>query len=139
MIQAGGQYGGAPGGGFGAPLGAPGGGMGSGGGGPRGEMRNPVMVLVISMICCVYGFIQLWSMLSELKEYTRDESFAPWQVLIPVLNIYFLFIKVPEQVNKAKQMAGSRNPQNAGILLYILIPYFALAKDLNEVWDPNAS
>lgn len=124
-----------------APM-MPAGGFGGGGmsnNRPRGEMRNPVMVLVLSMLCCFYALFALWSMLSELQNYTNDEDFQPWHIFVPILGIYFLWVKVPEQINKAKQMAGSRNPQNAGIVLYIFIPYFALAKDLNEVWDPNLS
>jgi hypothetical protein len=59
-------------------------------------------------------------------------------MFIPLLNYYFLWVKVPEQVTKAKQMAGSRNPQSAGIVFYIFLPLYALSKDLNEVWDPNS-
>ncbi len=58
-------------------------------------------------------------------------------MFIPLLGIYFMVVKVPEQVARAKQMAGSRNPQPGNIALYILIPQFALAKDLNEIWDPT--
>ena len=111
--------------------------MAAGGGGPKGQTRNPVSTLIISMLCCVYGLIQMWSMLNELQQFTRDDEFKPWYMFIPVLSIYFLWIKVPEQVTKAKQMAGSRNPMAQGIVLYIFLPYYALAKDLNEVWDPT--
>jgi hypothetical protein len=135
----------APGQQFGGPMGAPGGGgpMGYGapggmapGGGSRGETRNPVMVLVIGMVCCFYAIYQMWQMLNELQAYTRDEEFKPWYMFIPLLNYYFLWIKVPEQVTRAKQMAGSRTPQAQGIVLYIFLAPYALAKDLNEVWDP---
>jgi len=125
-------------GGPGGPMGMPGGGGPMGPTGPRGQERNPVMVLVLGMLCCIYGFIQAWSMLNELKEFTRDEDFKPFFMLIPFLNYYFLWIKVPEQVRKAKQMAGSRNPEPQSIVLYIFLFPFALAKDLNEVWNPNA-
>lgn len=148
-------YGAPPGqqpGGFGGPPGAMaapgqfgmqqggfgGGGGGMAGGGAKGQVRNPVMTLVISMVCCLYGLWQMWSMLGELKAYTNDQEFKPWMMFIPLLGMYFLWVKVPEQVGKAKQMAGSRNPPN-GFILYFLIPYFALAKDLNEVWDPTAA
>jgi len=66
------------------------------------------------------------------------ENFKPWHMFIPLLGIYFLWVKVPEQVGKAKQMAGSRNPQASGIVLYIFLSYYALAKDLNEVWSPQS-
>ncbi|MBK8256009.1 MAG: zinc ribbon domain-containing protein [Polyangiaceae bacterium] len=146
-------YGGAPGGfgapGGGAPMAAPGqfgaapmgggyGGGGMGGAGPVGQVRNPVMTLVISLFCCLYGIYQQWTMLNELQAYTRDDSFKPWYMFIPLLNLYFLLFKVPEQVTKAKQMAGSRNPQASSIVVYFFIFYYALAKDLNEVWQPQS-
>jgi hypothetical protein len=146
----GGAYGAPPGGGqmsapgqFGSSIGSPGGGaMGYGapggmmGGGAKGQTRNPVTVLLISFVCCFYGVYQMWEMLNELQSYTNDQEFKPWYMFIPLLNYYFLWIKVPEQVTRAKQMAGSRNPQAQGIVLYIFLAPFALAKDLNEVWDP---
>ncbi len=76
-------------------------------------------------------------MLNELQAYTNDQEFKPFFMFVPVLGIYFLLIKVPEQITKAKQMAGSRNPQASGIVLYFFIPQYAMAKDLNEVWDPS--
>ncbi|KYF65969.1 hypothetical protein BE15_03665 [Sorangium cellulosum] len=105
----------------------------------RGETRNPITVCVIGMVCFVYAIWQLWAMLNELQQATKDPEFKPWYVFIPLLNYYFLWVKVPEQVTRAKQMAGSRNPQAEGIVLYIFLPLYALAKDLNEVWDPNAA
>jgi len=122
-----------------APMGMGGGGFGGGGaGGPIGQTRNPVTTLIISMVCCAYGLWQQWSMLNELQAYTRDENFKPWYMFIPMLNLYFLLVKVPEQVTKAKQMAGSRNPQASSIVLYLFLSYYALAKDLNEVWSPQS-
>lgn len=124
---------------MGAPPGGFGGPMMAGGAGPKGEMRNPVTTLIIGFVCCVYALYQQWTMLNELQAYTRDEEFKPWFMFIPLLNLYFLFIKVPEQVGRAKQMAGSRNPQPQSIVLYIFIGLYALSKDLNEVWDPSLS
>jgi hypothetical protein len=119
-----------------APMGGPG---AMQAGGFRGETRNPVMVVVLSMVtCCLYGIYAMWVMLNELQQYTRDQEFKPWYMFIPLLNYYFMWVKVPEQINKAKQMAGSRNPQASSIVLYIFLAPYALAKDLNEVWDPNA-
>jgi hypothetical protein len=104
----------------------------------RGQTRNPVTVLVLSCVCFVYALYQAWMMLNELQQYTRDEDFKPFYVFIPLLGAYFMWVKVPEQVTRAKQMAGSRNPQASSIALYILLSPFALAKDLNEIWDPTS-
>ncbi|MEJ7734762.1 MAG: hypothetical protein WKG00_36920 [Polyangiaceae bacterium] len=130
-----GQFGGgmAPGG-----FGGGGGGAGGGGAGARGETRNPTTTLILSLVCCFYFLYAMWTMLNELQAYTRDDEFKPWYMFIPLLNYYFLWIKVPEQVAKAKQMAGSRNAQARGIVWYIFLAPFALSQDLNEVWDPSS-
>src|SRR5262249_52989752 len=141
-------YGGNPGQGYGQPMGAgapgamapafggpsamaPTAGAGAmAGAGARGKTRNPVMTLLLGMICPIYALIALWGMLSELQQYTNDENFKPWYILIPFLGIYFMLVKVPEQVTRAKQMAGSRNPQASGFFMYFLFGLYALAKDL---------
>jgi hypothetical protein len=87
-------------------------------------------------VCCLYGLFQMWSMLNELQAYTRDDTFQPWHMFIPIYGLIFMLFKVPAQVTKAKQMAGSRNPQASSVVLYFFIGYYALAKDLNEVWNP---
>ena len=110
-----------------------------GGGGFKGETRNPVTTLLIGFVCCFYAIYQMWTMLNELQQYTQDQEFKPFFMFVPFLNYYFLWIKVPEQIAKAKQKAGSRNPQSAGIVMYIFLPVYALASDLNQVWDPNSS
>src|SRR5262249_12651485 len=127
-------YGAPTAGAYGAPPGAPPGaalaGPGQFGMGPpgaprqlaasgRGQTRNPVMTLGLSYVCCFYWLYQMWTMLNELQQYSRDEEFKPFYMFIPFLNYYFLWIKVPEQVAKAKQMAGSRNPQAQSLVLYI--------------------
>jgi hypothetical protein len=106
--------------------------------GPKGQTRNPVNTLIISLVCCLYAVYAMWTMLNELQQFTQDEEFKPWMMFVPLLGIYFLLIKVPEQVTRAKQMAGSRNQSASGIVLYFLVPAYALSKDLNEVWDPTA-
>jgi len=97
------------------------------------------MVLVLGFLCCFYLLFQMWSMLSELKTYTRDDSFKPWWLFVPFLNYYFLWVVVPAQVRKAKQMAGCSNPEPQNIVLYIFLGPFALATDLNHVWDPGSA
>ena len=83
------------------------------GAGPVGQTRNPVMVLLISMVCAFYGLFQLWTMMNELKAYLNKDEIQAWHVLIPYYNLYLLWIKVPKWIGEAKQRAGSANPQPA--------------------------
>lgn len=107
------------------------------GGGPVGQTRNPVMVLLISFICFFYYIISMMKMLEELKAYTGNQEITPWHILIPYYNLYLAFIKLPKWVGEAKQKAGSQNPQPMGGILYVLLGPYALASDLNQVWNPR--
>ena len=75
-------------------------------------------------------------MLKELKNATNDSTFQPWFILIPCLNYYFMWIKVPQQVTKAKQMARSQRPTRAFIVYFFFFLY-ALAADLNDLANPQ--
>ncbi len=77
------------------------------------------------------GFI-MFKMAQELKAFTNNQDFAPWMAFVPCLNIWFFVLKVPEEMTRAKQMAGVQNPTK-GIVLYLFIAPFALASDLNDL------
>lgn len=113
---------------------------GGGGGyiaGSKGPIRNPMMVTLLAFITCgIYGIIAIYAMMSELKAYLNKEEIVPWHLFVPILGLIVILTKVPNWVTEAKQRAGSRNPQSAGPIMYLLLlPYF-FTKDMNEVWDP---
>lgn len=103
-----------------------------------GKTRNPVVSLLIAAIggsiLPFIPIIQIWIMLGELKAYTGDESIAQWKIFIPILNIIFFWSTVPAAMAAAKQKAGVQKPAMGGFMYLILAPY-ALAADLNDVWD----
>jgi hypothetical protein len=80
------------------------------------------------------GFV-LFRMASELKNFTNNPDFAPWMAFVPCLNIWFMVVKVPEEMTRAKQMAGVQNPTK-GAALYFLLGPWALASDLNDLAGP---
>jgi len=151
----GGAYG-QPQGGFGgppAPYGAPGGftppqdlPYGGGGGalaplnlgggqrGPIGKIRNPVMTIVISCLCFVYGIIQWWQMLNELKTFRGKDDLNPILFFIPILSLIERW-KLSEKVLDAKRMAGIPNPEPPNQILYFFFVIFFLPGDLNEIWQ----
>jgi hypothetical protein len=71
-------------------------------------------------------------MVNELKAVTHSEQLAWWPLLVPVYQLYFMWIVVPQEVAKAKQMLGLRQPPQS-IVIYILLWHFALASDLNDM------
>jgi len=107
------------------------------GAGPIGQTRNPVMVLLLSWVCAFYYIYSMWTMLNELKAYLNKSEIQPWHLFIPILNILLLWINTPKWVTEAQQKAGVANPAASGIIMYILFTPFALAGDLNKVWNPR--
>jgi hypothetical protein len=71
-------------------------------------------------------------MVNELKVVTRNASFAWWPIIVPFYQIYWLWFLVPQEVTKAKQMAGVQTPPRP-IVLYIFLWHFALASDINDL------
>jgi len=106
----------------------------SGARGPIGKVRNPVMVLVISMLCFVYALIQLWGMLNELKAFRGKDDINPILFFVPILGIIEMW-KLPEKILEAKQMAGVPNPQVPHPVLYLFVGLYFLPVDLNEIWQ----
>ncbi|MRG93756.1 zinc-ribbon domain-containing protein [Polyangium spumosum] len=105
----------------------------SGAVGPKGTTRDPVTVLIFSFFC-FYGVYVAWAMLSELQAYTQDDNFKPWKIFVPIYNLWFWHSEVPDQVSKAKRMAGCPNPYANGFYEHANVALYSLAKDLNEVW-----
>jgi hypothetical protein len=132
-VQAQGGYG-APQPAYGAPGAAPIVPMGGGARGPIGQTRNPVMVLVISMLCFVYAMIQLWQMLNELKAFRGKDDINPIMFFVPVLGIIHLW-NLPPKILEAKQMAGVPNAQVGSPILYLFLALYLLPADLNEIWQ----
>jgi uncharacterized membrane protein len=106
--------------------------------GPTGKERNPIMVLVLASVTCgIYGLIQFYAMLNELKEFRQKDDFNPLtsfiMLFVPVLGLIEMW-KTGERVADAKRMAGVPNPTSTNPILYILLAAYFFPADLNEVW-----
>ena len=100
--------------------------------GPVGNVRNPIAVTLIGLICFIYALFVVFSELNELKAFRQKDDFNP--VLTVLLWIFFVW-GMPAKVLEAKQMAGIPNPTVSSPILYFLLgPYF-LTQDLNEIWQ----
>jgi hypothetical protein len=106
----------------------------SGGRGPIGKTRNPVMVLLISMLCFVYALIEGAAMLKELRAFRGKQDINLIFFLIPILQLIEIW-KLPAKVLEAKQMAGVPNAQVPHPILYLFLGSYLLPNDLNEVWQ----
>jgi hypothetical protein len=71
-------------------------------------------------------------MVNEVKSVTRNAAFAWWPMFVPIYNMYWMWVLVPQEVAKAKQMLGVQTPVRS-IVLYIFLWHFALASDINDM------
>jgi hypothetical protein len=100
--------------------------------GPVGNVRNPIVMLLVGMICAPYLLFVMYSALNELKAFRQKDDFNP--ILFILLWVVFVW-QLPDKVREAKAMAGIQNPQTASAIMYFLLgPYFFLS-DLNEIWQ----
>jgi hypothetical protein len=101
---------------------------------PIGNMRNPIVSLLLCYATCgIYFLFWIWSTVNELRAFRGRDDINPILFLIPILN-YLLIWQLPPKVLEAKMMAGVPNPQVPHPVLYLLLsPYFFTA-DLNEIW-----
>jgi hypothetical protein len=105
-----------------------------GGFGPVGNVRNPIVVLLLGYVCFIYLFFVLWSTLNELKAFRNRDDISPIMFFLPIIGLLEMW-KLPGKVLEAKQMAGVPNPQVPHPVLYLFLwPYFFVA-DLNEIWQ----
>ena len=77
------------------------------------KMRNPVMTLVISCVCCLYGLLQYMQMGTELKSVLPDSKFVWWHCFIPIYGYYVAWILLPRRSPAPSRRSGSRSRRRA--------------------------
>lgn len=101
-------------------------------GGPLGTIRNPIMVFLISNICCFYGLMQGKAIEAELKAYLGkpDGGSIMWFLfpLIPLLSM-------PALIGEARAKAGTPTQGNGSLFMYWLLGLYFIPKDANEIWE----
>jgi hypothetical protein len=117
---------------------APGAMQPAGGAGPVGKTRNPLVCGLLTFITCgMYYPIAMMFWAGDLKAYLgNDPEITPWFGLIFPLNL-MLLLKLPDKVVEAKRRAGHPNPSSAGFIMYFLLGWYFIPKDLNEIWNPG--
>jgi hypothetical protein len=85
-----------------------------------------------SLVGGVIYLISAIRMLGEINGVTKSGALAWWQIFVPLYNYYVLWILVPGEVQKAKQMVGVQQPAR-GIVVYVFFWLYAAASDLNDI------
>jgi len=99
---------------------------------PIAAMIAGLLALGVFLFGTVVSLISVFRMLGELNTVTRSGAVPWWSVLIPFYNYYVLWVLVPAEVAKAKQMTQVQAPTR-GIVVYVFLWMYALASDLNDI------
>ena len=113
----------------------------------KGEVRNPIQVLVLSMFTCgIYGLIWLFSVGPEVNAALGEERFNMGKELglsfvTCGLWAYWFLWRFSEAVVEVQQKAGVQPAMDAPILfatnLFGLGPFF-IQTGLNNAWEGGA-
>jgi len=90
------------------------------------------LVSVAQLAGYVLMVLSYMKMTNELKSVTQNQGFAWWPIFIPIYQIYWMWILLPQEITKAKQMLGVQQPTR-GIVVYIFFNLYAYAADLNDM------
>jgi hypothetical protein len=88
---------------------------------------------LIGFIGFIYFFwVVGMKMMGEVNGVTKSNTLAWWQLLIPFYNYYVMWIVIPGEVTKAKQMVGIQQPARH-IVLYFFLWLYAFSADVNDI------
>jgi hypothetical protein len=113
-------------------YGAPAPGAAGAAGGPIGQVRNPIMVMLVGYICFLYGLMQMRAIDGELNKFLgRNQDGSILWFLFPLLPL----LSMPKLMAEARAKAGTATQGNGSLIMYLLFGYFFITKDANEVWE----
>jgi hypothetical protein len=101
--------------------------------GPPGNVRNPVVVFLLSM-CGLPWIFMLWSMVNELNAFRQKNDLNPIMFFIPIVNIIQIW-GLPPKVLEAQQMAGVPQPAVSSPILYLFFAPYFFTVDLNKAFE----
>lgn len=100
--------------------------------GPVGTIRNPVVTMLITMVCFIAGFAQLKALEDELNAFVGNGKKASilWFLfpLIPLLGM-------PKLIGEARAKAGTPVQGEGNLILYILLGSYMIPNDANQIWQ----
>lgn len=85
-----------------------------------------------SLAGAVLALLAIVKMTNELNAVTGNASFAWWPAIIPFYQYYWMWVMVPAEMAKAKQMRGIQTPPR-GFIVYFFLFLYAYAADLNDI------
>ncbi|MFA6949041.1 MAG: DUF4234 domain-containing protein [Eubacteriales bacterium] len=111
------------------------------------KVRNPALVLVLTLITCgIYGWVVVYQLTDEIREYTGDQSINPVLELILCLvtcNIYSIYwcYKYSKLIFDMEMRAGVQYPSDISIPALLLcvfqlwsVSILLMQSEINKVW-----
>ena len=87
---------------------------------------------LFGLVGFVLALLSVIKMTNELKAVTANPSFPWWPFLVPFYDMYWMWILVPAEMAKAKQMRGIQKPPRS-LVVYLFFFLYAYAADLNDI------
>jgi hypothetical protein len=89
----------------------------------------------------VLAIVAIVRMTRELRAVTGDYAFAWWPTFVPIYNIVWAVSSLPDEIRRAKLIAGVEAPTRSGVVYFFFLLY-AFAADLNDIaraprWTPE--
>jgi hypothetical protein len=80
----------------------------------------------------VLTIVAIVRMTRELRAVTGDYGFAWWPTFVPIYNIFWAVSALPDEIRRAKKIAGVQAPTRSGVVYFFFLLY-AFAADLNDI------
>ena len=109
----------------------------------KGEEKNPVQILVISLICGIYAILWIYQTVEDLNKALNREEFNPMIVLVSSLlcfpALWFWAFKMTQVLPELQQARNLPPSDNATIILVLFIIFpavgiFMYQTELNKIW-----
>ena len=110
---------------------------------PEQNAFNAIHLAILAMVgsllsgLAMLAFLGMYllsgiKMIGELNGVTKSNVVQWWALFVPIYSIYIMWIVIPAEMAKAKQMVGVQQPAR-GIIVYVFFWLYAAASDLNDI------
>lgn len=116
-------------------------------GGMVGERREPITVILLSLVTCgFYGIYWLYKVSEETQNYSGEQEMTPVVdlllcIFVPFYSLYWVY-KQSQKITRMQAKAGLP-PRDEAILHTVLmlvfgvITIFMFQDNLNKIWDAS--
>jgi len=119
--------------------------------GPKGQVRNPITVILLSMVTCnIYAWWWWYTTMKELKEFIQTEEINPSKeitmlLVLPCIWQFLLPKKVGQWIVQAQRLAGLPEEDKSGTYLILsilclgVVAFWMIQNQLNAVWQAGGA